>query len=75
MTETPSDLHAATNTALAPPSRSQQQASAHFADAAAVANYAEGPPRLVPGLAALHRMALILLAERAPRDAQVAGWS
>ena len=52
-----------------------------FADAAAVARYAEGPPRLVPGLAALHRMTLLLLAERAPHDARVlvlgagAGWS
>jgi tRNA (cmo5U34)-methyltransferase len=43
----------------------------HFADAAAVAHYAEGPPRLVPGLAALHRMSLLLLAERAPHDARV----
>lgn len=43
----------------------------HFSDQPSVARYLEGPPRLVPGLAAMHRMALILLAERAPEDAQV----
>ena len=44
---------------------------AHFSDPASVARYAEGPRRLVPGLDALHRMALLLLAERAPKDARV----
>ncbi|MBN9532853.1 MAG: class I SAM-dependent methyltransferase [Alphaproteobacteria bacterium] len=44
---------------------------AHFHDAAAVARYAEGPPRFVPGFADMHRMATILLAERAPKDARV----
>lgn len=43
----------------------------HFTDASTVARYAEGPPRVVPGLAALHRMTLLLLAERAPSDARV----
>jgi tRNA (cmo5U34)-methyltransferase len=43
----------------------------HFSDPASVARYAEGPRRLVPGLEALHRMALLLLAERAPQDARV----
>lgn len=42
-----------------------------FADPAAVARYAEGPPRHVPGYAALQRMAGVLLAERAPDDARV----
>jgi len=42
-----------------------------FDDPAAVAHYAEGPPRLVPGFADMQRMALIVLAERAPADAQV----
>lgn len=42
-----------------------------FADADAVARYAEGPPRLVPGFAGLQRMAAILIAERAPADARV----
>lgn len=42
-----------------------------FADPQAVAKYAEGPPRLVPGFADLQRMALLLLAERAPQDARV----
>ena len=42
-----------------------------FADPQAVARYAEGPPRLVPGFADLQRMATVLLAERAPRHARV----
>jgi tRNA (cmo5U34)-methyltransferase len=42
-----------------------------FADPSAVAKYAEGPPRFVPGYAALQRMAGVLLAERAPEDARV----
>jgi tRNA (cmo5U34)-methyltransferase len=42
-----------------------------FSDPEAVARYAEGPPRLVPGFADLQRMAAVLLAERAPRDARV----
>ena len=43
----------------------------HFSDPQAVARYAEGPRRFVPGFADLHRMTSILLAERAPRNAQV----
>ncbi|KRR07635.1 methyltransferase [Bradyrhizobium jicamae] len=43
----------------------------HFSDPVAVARYAEGPPRFVPGFADLHRMTRILLAERAAPDAQV----
>ncbi len=42
-----------------------------FSDPEAVARYAEGPPRFVPGFADLHRMTAILLAERAPRNAGV----
>jgi tRNA (cmo5U34)-methyltransferase len=42
-----------------------------FSDPRAVARYAERPRRYVPGLADLHRMTGILLAERAPRDAKV----
>jgi tRNA (cmo5U34)-methyltransferase len=42
-----------------------------FSDPQAVARYAQGPPRLVPGFADLQRMALLLLAERAPDDARV----
>jgi tRNA (cmo5U34)-methyltransferase len=37
----------------------------------AVARYADGPPRLVPGFADLQRMIRLLLAERAPADARV----
>lgn len=42
-----------------------------FSDPEAVARYAEGPRRFVPGFEALHRMTAILLAERAPADATV----
>jgi tRNA (cmo5U34)-methyltransferase len=42
-----------------------------FADPQAVARYAEGPKRLVPGFADLQRMTLLLLAERAPDNAHV----
>ncbi len=42
-----------------------------FSDRNAVERYAEGPPRLVPGFAGLHRMAMVLLAERAPVDARI----
>lgn len=42
-----------------------------FKDAEAVARYAEGPRRFVPGFDALHRMTAILLAEAAPADAHV----
>lgn len=42
-----------------------------FADPEAVARYAEGPPRFMPGFSDLHRMTGILLAERAPADARV----
>jgi tRNA (cmo5U34)-methyltransferase len=42
-----------------------------FSDPEKVASYADGPRRYVPGFADLHRMAGILLAERAPRDAKV----
>jgi tRNA (cmo5U34)-methyltransferase len=43
----------------------------HFSDPAAVARYAENPPRYVPGFADLHRMTGLLLAERTPADARV----
>jgi tRNA (cmo5U34)-methyltransferase len=42
-----------------------------FSDPQAVARYAEGPPRLVPGFTDLQRMTLLLLAERAGADARV----
>lgn len=42
-----------------------------FNDPESVARYAEGPPRLVPGFADMQRMALLLLAERAPGHARV----
>jgi tRNA (cmo5U34)-methyltransferase len=42
-----------------------------FSDPEVVANYAEGPRRMVPGLDALHRMTGLLLSEQAPPDARV----
>lgn len=42
-----------------------------YSDPAVVARYADGPPRLVPGFADLHRMTAILLAERAPEQARI----
>ena len=42
-----------------------------FTDAQAVARYAEGPPRMVPGFADMQRMATLLLAERVPEKGRV----
>ncbi|NYZ15780.1 class I SAM-dependent methyltransferase [Azospirillum sp. RWY-5-1] len=42
-----------------------------FDDPAMVANYAQSTPRKVPGFADLHRMAVLLLAERAPETATI----
>jgi tRNA (cmo5U34)-methyltransferase len=42
-----------------------------FANAAAIASYAQEAPRKVPGLADLHRMAMLLLAEHAPGAARI----
>jgi len=42
-----------------------------FSDPAAVAAYADGPPRMVPGFADMQRMSLLLLAENAPTDARI----
>jgi tRNA (cmo5U34)-methyltransferase len=42
-----------------------------FSDPQAVARYAEGPPRIVPGYEGMLRMTTLLLAERAPDDARV----
>ncbi len=42
-----------------------------FTDPRAVAYYADGPPRLVPGFADLQRMVMRLLTQRAPDDARV----
>jgi tRNA (cmo5U34)-methyltransferase len=47
-------------------------ASGHgFSDAAAVAGYADRPPRLVPGFLDMQRMARLLIAEHAPEDAEI----
>lgn len=42
-----------------------------FSDPEAVARYAEGPPRYVPGFESLHRMTAVLLSERTPDEARV----
>lgn len=42
-----------------------------FRDPEAVARYADGPPRFVPGLEGLHRMTGLLLAERASAHARI----
>lgn len=42
-----------------------------FDDPAAVARYAENPPRLVPGFHDLQRMTRLLLAETAPADGRI----
>lgn len=45
--------------------------TAAFADREAVSAYADGPTRLVPGFRDLQRMAALLIAERADRDARI----
>lgn len=45
--------------------------TAHFANPAAALTYADNVRRMVPGLADLHRMALILLSENTAPDARV----
>jgi tRNA (cmo5U34)-methyltransferase len=42
-----------------------------FSNPEAIANYADGPRRFVPGFESLHRMTSILLGERAPDNARV----
>lgn len=42
-----------------------------FDDPAAIARYAENPPRLVPGFSDLQRMTRLLLAETTPADGRV----
>ncbi len=44
---------------------------APFANPATVVSYATNTPRKVPGLADLHRMTMLLLAEEAPEDAHI----
>lgn len=61
--------HDATRRAMGAAGTSELMAP--FSDPQAVARYAEGPPRFVPGFASLHRMAAVLLAERAPANARV----
>lgn len=48
-----------------------RNAADSFKNADAIANYAEGPPRFVPGFEALHSMMAILLAENTPATARV----
>jgi len=54
------------------PERSEPSSpSAAFNDPQAVAHYAEGPPRMVPGFTDMQRMATLLLAERVPQKGRV----
>jgi tRNA (cmo5U34)-methyltransferase len=46
-----------------------------FTDPAMVAGCAEATPRKVPGFADPHRMAMLLLAERAPETAGILVWA
>jgi tRNA (cmo5U34)-methyltransferase len=48
-----------------------EQLQRSFHDPAVAAAYAENTARKVPGLADLHRMAMLLLAEQAPAEARV----
>lgn len=48
-----------------------RNAADSFKNPEAIAGYADGPPRFVPGFDALHRMTAILLAENAPAAARV----
>jgi tRNA (cmo5U34)-methyltransferase len=43
----------------------------HFSNLEAVAKYAEGPPRFVPGFFDIHRMANVLLRETMPADGRL----
>lgn len=51
--------------------QSNTDSSAYFDDPAAASNYAERTRRLVPGWSDLQRMAALLVAERAPEQANV----
>jgi tRNA (cmo5U34)-methyltransferase len=51
--------------------RSEQPEHAAFSNPDAVARYAEGPPRIVPGFADMQRMTALLLAERVPQAGRV----
>ncbi|GAB4000446.1 class I SAM-dependent methyltransferase [Spirosoma daeguense] len=52
-------------------SHSQNANANSFSEPAAVANYAQNPPRIVPGFADLQRMTMLLLAEQAPDNAKI----
>jgi hypothetical protein len=51
--------------------RAMQDNEQPFRNPAAVASYAEDTPRNVPGLADLHRMAILLLSEHATEIAHI----
>jgi tRNA (cmo5U34)-methyltransferase len=48
-----------------------EQNRRHFSDPEAVAGYAEGPPRFVPGYFDIHKMASVLIRERVPADGRL----
>ena len=53
------------------PEDGSKQFLAAFSDPEAVAKYADGPRRFVPGLEAMHTLCGLLLTERAPEDARI----
>ncbi len=54
-----------------PANSAMQTLLASFSDPEHAKRYGEGPQRFMPAFSDLHRMTAILLAERAPKDAQV----
>ena len=56
---------------MSTPNDANKPGPAPFANPAMVASYADDTPRKVPGLADLHRMAMLLLSERAQQAAHI----
>nr|WP_314442050.1 methyltransferase [uncultured Sphingomonas sp.] len=56
---------------MAEPSAALSRFADDFADANKIADYADGPPRFLPGFDALHRMTIILLQERLGPSAEL----
>ena len=56
---------------MADQEQSPPRFASDFADAAKIAGYADGPPRFLPGFAALHQMTIILLQEKVAPSADL----
>jgi len=63
--------HVSALATVAPMNSKPHESGNPFSDPGAATQYREGPPRMVPGFADLHRMTGILLNERTPDDGQV----